>query len=76
MPSLSVCLDLPEVMEALKKAESFLEMTLTEKCNVSMLSLIFSGASKFLKLQKRGVCERLEEGALEKTPNFNMSFSF
>lgn len=63
-------------MEALKKAESFLEMTLTEKCNVSMLSLIFSGASKFLKLQKRGVCERLEEGALEKTPNFNMSFSF
>ena len=64
-------------MEALKKAESFLEMTLTEKCNVSMLSLmVFSGASKFLKLQKRGVCERLEEGALEKTPNFNMSFSF
>lgn len=29
----NVAEDLPEVMEALKKAESFLEMTLTEKCN-------------------------------------------
>ena len=38
--AISFCLlDLPEVMEALRKAESFLEMTLTEKCNVSMLSL-------------------------------------
>lgn len=29
-------LDLSRVMEALKKADSFLDMTLTEKCKVRM----------------------------------------